>query len=335
MRTGVDGGTFGYYNSQRFETWERFKVANGSGTPVDVSLRVTGYNLQLPQPNLPIGALTVDLARDASPSLSPVVVGSTLNRLNDGTTFFPLLQVGSTVTMEVALGQQGLGPAGRPADGSSLWYEVFRGTIGNVKWGQFGTHVVSITVLDLGGVLQKMKSQAEYTYTAGTAIETVAQQILTNNGATWVSFSCPVATGKVLPNDVKPGLQKTVWEQLANLFRQAGMVLWWRYSGNSTLQLVAFEPPRNKTVVDQSFSIVTDYTQLEIDENDIGSTGYIVYYDENGVQQTIGPMPDSASIAKYGGQYGMERPFWIVLTADSPVGPPIFHHDEFQRERAG
>ena len=314
MREGVDAVTLALYLSQRFDTHERFRVANGSGALIDLQLRWVNYNLQKPQPNLPIGALTVDFARDASPSLSPAVTSSVLNRLNDGATFSPLLQIGRTVVMEVAL-------TAEKADttSSSVWYEVFRGTIANVKWPQFGSHIVSVAVLDLGGVLQKTKSETAYTYLAGTPIETVAQQILTNNGRGSIAFSCPVPTGKVLPNDVAPGLQKNVWEQLANLARQTGLVIWFRYSGTNTLELVMFAPERDKVVVDQSFEIVFDYTEMGVDEQEIGSTGYIVFFDENGVQQTIGPLVDEASIARYGGEYAMRRPFWIVLDPTSPV----------------
>lgn len=314
----MDGTTLALYLSQRFDSHIRLKVANGSGTLINLFGRYKGIQLEYPNPNLPIGGLTVDFVRETTQALSlaPFVQASTYNRLDDGVTYNPLLQIGRTITMEVALTAEG---ATRPADGASTWYEVYRGTISSVKWPQRYGRTASISCTDMGGLLQKSKSEAEYTYTAGTAIETAIQQVLTNNGHTWVTLSVPVATGKVLPNDYAPGLQKTVWEQVWALAQSMGWLIWFTYSGTNTLALTLFEPPRGKTTPDQDISIIHDFTDFGIDETQIGNVGYVRYYDENSVQQEIGPVEDAASIAAYGGSSGIRRTFWIVLAADSPV----------------
>lgn len=317
MRAGIDATTQALYLTQGFDSHIRIRVENGDGTLIDLQDRFKAYRLEAPTPNLPIGALSVDFVRETAltSSLAPFVQASTYNRLDDGVTYNPLLQLGRLVTMDVALTTEG---AARPG-GGGFWYEVFRGTITSVKWPQRYGRTASISCTDMGGLLQKSKSEAEFTYTAGTAIETVVQQVLTNNGHTWVTLDVPLATGKVLPNDYAPGLQKTVWEQVAALAQSMGWLIWFKYQSASDLRLALFEPPRGKTVADQTVSVIHEFTDFGINESDIGNVGYVRYYDEDGVQQQVGPVEDGASIIAYGGSSGIRRTFWIVLAPDSPV----------------
>jgi len=316
VRSGVDATTLALYNSQRFDSHSRIKVMNASGSMITVTDRCKGYRLEAPNPNLPIGALTLEFVRetDLAHSLAPFVTASLYNRADNGISYYPLLQIGTLVTKELALTAEGALP-----DGSSTWYEVFRGTISSVDWPSYAGRTATAVCTDIAGLLQKSKSETAYTYVHGTAIETAIQQVLTNNGYGWLPFSCPVATGKVLPNDYAPGIQKTVWEQVWSLAQSMGWLLWIRYTGTSTFALTLFEPPRDKTVPDQSFGFVHDYGSFGIQETDIGNVLYVRYYDGGGIQQQVGPLEDLASITTYGGPTALRRPRWIVLNPDSPV----------------
>jgi len=227
-----------------------------------------------------------------------------------------LLQLGRVVTLDVALTAVG---GTRPGDASSLWYQVFKGFITNVNWPKFESRQGSVQCSDLGGILKIQKSEVAYTYAAGTSIETAARAVLDNNGFTGIPLYFPAATGKVLPNDWAPGLQKTVWDQLWSLAQAMGWVCFFRYRGQNPVELTFFEPARSKSSSDMTLSHWWDFDALSISEDEVRNAGYLLYYDTDGVQQLIGPYEDSASLAKYGGAYGIRRPFWIALNEDSPV----------------
>lgn len=316
MRPGLDGATTTLYESGDFEMHTRLKVANGDGTLINLQGRYTGGTLTLPNPNAPIGSLSIDLLRETSAaganSLAPFVEASTLNRLDDGITYSPLLQIGRLTTLDVALTAKG---AARPVDGSALWFEVFRGHVVSVAWPGRESRAASIRCNDLGGVLQKTKSEVGYTYTSGTSIESAIRDVLDNNGWTSINTYTPVATSKVLSEDYAPGLQKTVWEQVWGLAQSIGWVCWFRYKADNTPYLTVFEPARTKVVPDMDVT-AWEFSQLGVDEEQIGNVGYGIFSDSAGVRQQAGPEEDAVSIAKYG---GIRRAFWIVLAEDSPV----------------
>src|SRR4029078_2030469 len=136
MRAGVDATTLALYTGQRFDSHIRIKVANGSGTLIDLFGRYRAFRLEQPNPNLPIAGLSVDFVRETTPgatSLAPFVQASTYNRLEEHATYRPPTLPGRLVTMEVHLTAE---KAARPADGSPYWYQVFRGTIAKVRWPQ-------------------------------------------------------------------------------------------------------------------------------------------------------------------------------------------------------
>src|SRR5690606_34798931 len=320
MRDGLDAATLALYTSGEFELHTRLGVENGSGTRVNLSGRYTKFDLRLPDPSQPIGSLSIDFIREttaasAVQSLAPTVVASNLNRLDDGVTYSPLLQLGRLVYFDVALTAVG---AERPDDASTLWYEVFRGYITRVDWPQWDSRRASIECNDQAGILEIAKSEQAYTYVAGTPIETVARQILDNNGFTDVPLYFPAATGKVLPNDYTPGLQKTVWSQLWALAQSMGWVAFYRYRGHNPPELTFFAPAREKTDPDMTVDAY-DFRALGINEQEVRNVGYLAFFDAVGAQQLIGPFENAASIAKYGGSKQIRRPFWIKLEEDSPI----------------
>jgi hypothetical protein len=321
LRSGLDGTTAALYASGEFDTHIKLSVENGSGTAVSVLPRVKSVRLTPPNPREPIAGLTVAFIRETTAaglttSLAPLVESSSFNKLNDGVTYSPLLQIGRVVVMHAALTAV---KAARPADGASTWYEVFRGVVAAVSWPSWDSREATIRCTDLGGILEKAKTEGQYTYLSGTSLETVARDILDNNGFTGVPIYFPVATGKVLPNDYAPQYQTTVWSQLWSLAQSMGWVAYYRYRSTNTYELTFFEPARDKVVPDMTISKWWDFPQLEINEEEVRNVGYLQYYDEAGIQKLLGPFEDSVSLAKYGGSLGIRRPFWIALTVDSPI----------------
>lgn len=321
MRSGLDAATLALYESGVFKTHTKLTVENGSGTQINLQGRYINLALSLPNTKEPIGSLEVLFVREFTKdgyatSLSPTIAGSSFNKLDDTTTYSPLLQLGRLVRLSVALTAKS---GSRPIDGSALWYEIFQGFISDVKWPQWEGHKASITCNGLGGILQIAKSETAYTYSAGTSLEDVAQAILDNNGFTDIELYFPAATSKVLPNDYAPGLQKTVWSQLWALAQSMGWVCFFRYRGSNPVELTFFEPARTKTVADMAVVKWWDWTALSINQEEVRNVGYVQYYDIDTGQQLIGPLENAASITKYGGSLGIRRPFWIALTEDSPV----------------
>ena len=317
MRAGVDAATLALYLGGSFDAHTRVRVANGSGTLVNLQGRYQGGALALPNPSTPIASLNLNFIRElnqtGTDSLAPYVRTSTFNRLNDGVTYSPLLQLGRLVTLEVALTAEG---GARPPDNSVLWYELFRGVIVRVHWPRRWEPVAGITCADMGYLLQQRKSEVAYTYAAGVPVETAIRQVLDNNGFTTVALNVPVATGKVLSNPYAPGRQKTTWEQVWALAQSIGYLIWYRYTGTGGLALTLFKPSRTKTVPDMTVAKLHDWQELSIDAEEIRNVGYLQYFDGNTQRQEVGPQENAASIAAYG---NIRRIFWIVLTESSPV----------------
>ncbi|HKB53501.1 MAG TPA: hypothetical protein VKD22_05820, partial [Ramlibacter sp.] len=317
MRPGIDGPTAALVALPYRDVHVRVEVANGSGTLIDLTSRCQSVMWTDPNPQQPIGSLDVVLVREnaaRTASLAPFVAASSLNVLDDGVTFSPLVQIGRAITLEIAFTAE---KAARPADDSALWYEVFRGRVGNVAWPQNYGGQASIHALDQGGRMQKEKAEAEHTYAAGTAVETVAQAALDDfYGAGTYTLSVPAASGAVLSNDYAPGQQKTLWQIVQELATSIGWVAWYRYSSRTASALTFFEPARTKAVSDATVPAIYSYDALSVDENEIANVLYGKYVDDVGAAQVVGPIESTASIAAYG---GIRRSAWIALGEDSAV----------------
>lgn len=319
MRAGLDADTLALVLGGQFDMHVRLRVANGSGTLRDLSPRLIDYSLEPPNPNTPVGSLTVSLTRESisgTDSLAPLVRGSALNKLDDGVTYFPLLQIGTRVVFDLALTAEG---GARPADASVLWYEKFRGVIISRAWPERQGRKVTIRCVDMAGVLHKRKSEAAYTYSAGTSLEEAIRQMLDNNGYETIALRVPTATGKVLSTDYAPGVQKTLWEQVWATAQSVGWLCWFEYEGPTDLALVLFEPPRSKTESDGEIPLLYDFVDLDTDDEELGNVLYGVGVGPGGERIEVGPVENPASLELYGGQDGIRRAFWIVLDETSPV----------------
>lgn len=319
MRSSLDGPTSTLYTGGAYDTHIRLKVENVDGTFISLEGRYNKLNVKFPDPQEPIGSMNVDILRDSTIggvtlSLAPLVEASDLNE-DDVGAYSPLLQIGRMVTLEANLTAVG---GARPADGDSTWYEIFRGVIGKVDWPDHDKHIVKIIIDGLGAVLQHAKSEDAYTYDAGTSLETVVSEVLSNNGHGSVPTFFPAATGKVLPNDWAPGLQKTVWAQIDDVAKSMGWVVYYRYRGQNPVELTVFEPARGKSVADHTVE-TDDFKMLSVDDAEVRNVGFLIYVDSDGIEQSLGPDVDSASLTKYGGSLGIRRPFWIKLDEFSPI----------------
>lgn len=317
MRTGLDGTTSALYLSGDYDTHMRVKIANGSGTLVDLTSRCKAAVCRLPDPREPIGSLELDFIRDSTAlgtagSLSPTVDASTFNKLDDTVTYSPLLQLGRLVTFEVILTAKG---AARPGDADVRWYEILRCVVARVQFPEYDSRTVTVKANGNGAILQHAKSEDFYTYAQGTSLEDVVDQVLLNNGFGGTAVAFPAPTGKVLPNTYAPGLQKTVWSQLKAIAQSMGWLVYYRYIGQNPQELTFFAPARTKVVADMTV-VADDFRTLDLDEAEVRNVGYLIYVDGAGVEQLLGPEENAASITKYG---GFRRIFWIKLDVNSPV----------------
>lgn len=321
MRSGLDAATRNLYVSEEYDIHTKLSVENGSGTQIYVHDRARQVEIKYPNPAEPIGSLTVDFYREntkegSTTSLAPTVGDSAYNRLDDEVTYSPLLQLGRIVRVEIALTSIG---GDRPAANAVTWYEIFHGYIIDVDWPKWEAGRARIRCHDLGGILQHQKTEAEYTYDAGTSIEAVVRSILDNNGFNYISTHFPVATGKVLSLNYAPGLQKTVWSQLSDMMAAIGWTLAFRYRARGAVELNFFEPQRTKDVLDLTLAHWWEFDALRISEAEVRNVGRVQYVDGDGNLQLEGPLENAASITKYGGSRNIRRPFWIVLDETSPV----------------
>lgn len=118
-----------------YQVGRRVKVANGSGTMIDLSSWVEEVDIDI-DIDQPVKGATIQFRRDAgtTQSLSPLRSDSTLNRLDDGTTYSPLLDVSRTVTIEIPTHLPGMIPGLHT--NSLLWS---RDLTNATAWGTSGT----------------------------------------------------------------------------------------------------------------------------------------------------------------------------------------------------
>jgi hypothetical protein len=168
MRPDLTGPQSTLLATGNFDTQLLLQVANGSGTLVNLSARVSGdqWTHKVPGPDNPIASFSVNLVRqilaNGTDSLAPLVADSLLNR-DDALAYSPLLEMGRVVVFSSVCVAAG---AARPADASFI--EQFRGRITYVSGPEeYGT--ITIQCTDEAGVLAKTWTEGA----AATAIQTV------------------------------------------------------------------------------------------------------------------------------------------------------------------
>lgn len=261
----------------------------------------------------PVMGCTIEFRRDhlTTLSLSPLRTDSTLNRLDDGVTFSPALDVHRRVTVEPATTALDVAPV------AGDYKLMFDGTISTVE---FARSPVSIVCRDKGATLVDhwVEALESYGSLAGVNVETVMQQL--NDrwlGAGIVPVWAPVSPAYL----ISPAYQQqrqSLMEALVALAQLPGWDL--RYvwdDGTSTFRLKFAEPDRTKTVPDYTFgpSGYIDVTRLDIDLTGIRNAIVIDYPflgDPSGRAQE--DTDDPTSVGRYG------RRFFFIQEADtSPI----------------
>lgn len=294
----------------------RLKVQNGSGTMIDLTTWMERIATD-DDIDRPIAALTVDFRRDhgTTLSLSPFRADSTLNRLDDGVTYSPQLDINRLVTFEAATTPIGTAPV------AGDYKLLFKGTIDVVN---FEKSPVSISCRDLGAPLVDRSVEAAASYgtgvpgsgVGGRAIEIVKQDIL---DAGFGGGAVPVYTPS------SPGFSINTYQQQKQSISDAEQALdqligwdsryWW--DGSTSAYRYTFQnPPRSKTTPDYTFSSsgYFDFTLLNLDLTNIRNAIQVSYRDSTTHARTTVTRTDATSITKYG------RRFFLMQEDDtSPI----------------
>jgi len=321
MRTDLVAGELTLLQSGAYDEHWRLKVANGSGTLIDISDRLKDGSVRLPDPDSPIGTAEVTLWREindtASDSLSPLVASS-YNVLDDGVTASPLIHIGRSATLELAVTARG---GARPADGSASWHEILGGFVKQPYWPKrYGD--IRIELHDRAYKLKRTFIEAPNTYAVATTIEATIQAVLDDvmgSGVYPVTVDDVAAggtTGSALSVNYLPDIVP-VWDAIQALAMSIGWVLWYRYNSSGVAVLTLTEPRRAKTVADYTFTLaqIADIEELTIIEEDIRNVVVVAYVDGSDADQSV-TAEDATSISTYG---GIRRYMKISEGTDSPI----------------
>lgn len=302
MRT-TPAGQITTMDGNNYSVHTRVQVKNGSGTFKDLS-SLSGYNwideVEWDEDiDQPVAQVRVRLWREVGAlSLAPLDTASTLNRLDDGLTYSPLLNLTREIKVEVAT----LAANATPAAGD--WVHVFHGYIDAIDWPKTESHV-EVVARDLGGKLADTFIETERTYgsTAGIAMETVIQSILTDN-STGVTLYTPTSPGFVITTYVQQ--KESVLDAARTLAQMIGWDVRYKWdSGTSTFRFTLYEPNRTKTLTDKTFNpnFYIDVQQLSIDVAGIRNVVKCIYTDTDTGARSSQSASNAASITKYGRRY--------------------------------
>ena len=289
----------------------RVKVANGSGTMIDVSSWVESVTRDR-DIDQPVSALKVAFRRDSgtTQSLSPFRTDSTLNRLDDGTTYSPLIDSGRAITYEVATTAIGVAPV------AGDYKLLFKGEIDE---NDFAKSPLVIDCRDQGGLLvdRWVESEAPYGSIPGVAVETVDQQVLDATlGASFVPVYTPASPSYLISPPYVQKLQSLMDASLA-LAQLPGFTTHYKWDdGTSSFRFTFYEPPRSKTVPDWTYTKgqYFEITSFKIDRKNIKNVIYLSYLDSATKTRLRIVVSDSTSITKYG-----RRPFFVTEGDTSPI----------------
>lgn len=288
----------------------RVKVKNGSGTYIDLSTWTESVEIDQ-DIEQPVSGCTVTFRRDSGTtlSLSPLRTDSTLNRLDNGTTYSPQLDVGRSITVEVATTPVGTAPV------AADYKLLFQGTIDIVN---FESSPVVVTCRDLGAPLVDRWIEQQLPYGGpAEALETVMQEILDAHlGAGAVPLYIPVSPSHVVPEYQQQ--RQSVMDAMQALAVLPGFDARYRWDdGTSTYRFTLHEPPRDKTVPDHTFgpSYYIEVTRVELDLTNIRNVVTVEYFIAGGGGGTASvTVSDAPSITKYGRRY-----FFIPEAPTSPI----------------
>jgi hypothetical protein len=277
----------------------RVKMTNGSGTMIDLTSWVekVSWDEDVDQP---VAGCTIEFRRDSftTQSLSPFRTDSTLNRLDDGVTYAPLLQLNRAVTIEVATTALGIFPQ---AGDMKL---LFQGAVSDFD---VAKSPVTVTCRDLGGKLvdRWVESEQNFGSGPGVALETVIQQELDAVlGAGAVTLYTPVSPAYA----ISPAFQQQK-QKLADAILALQQLRGWdaRYrwdDGTSAFRYTLLDPNRTKVIPDYTFgpSAYFDVSRLELALADIRNAIKLSYPTGGGNRATL-TVTDGPSITEFDRQF--------------------------------
>lgn len=290
---------------------KRVKIANGSGTMIDLSSWAEHVS---PDEDIdqPVSGLTVEFTRanGVLQTLAPLRTDSTLN-VKDDLTYAPQVDLVRRVTYEVATTASGVLPV---ADDYKL---LFDGTTSVVN---FAGSPIVVTCRDKGAVLvdRFVETPKRYGSDPGVAVETVMQSIHDDVlGVGVVPVYTPAPPGYLITPAYQQQIQSVMDADVA-LAQNPGWDVRYRWdNGTSAFRFTFKEPGRAKTVPDHTFgpSGYFDVTKLELAETDIRNVVIVSFRDsaDLGNRKTIA-VTDGPSITKYG-----RKPLVIIEGDSSPI----------------
>lgn len=257
----------------------------------------------------PISQLTLHLIRDdsATLSLAPLREDSTLNRLDNGVDYSPLIDAGRSVKVELATVALGTSPAG------SDWKLAFEGEIDS--WDDDRMPMV-VVVRDLGAKLADRWIESETKYTDTVTLEAAIQRVLDAGlGAGVVTLYTPVSPSfNVTPYTQKIESVMDACQALAQLPGWDVRYLW--DSGTSSFRFTLKEPPRTKTTPDRTFG-PSNYLTVErhrVDRTSVRNVVKVGYTDSATSARQYYTASDSTSITKYGRRF-----MFLEEATESPI----------------
>lgn len=307
MRT-FNAGSSAVLASPNRVTFARARVVNASGTVVDLSnyggtnwLVGADWGANIDEV-VPSAQLSFARMRNSTQSLAPLMSASTLN-VNDAAAYSVLLDAGAEIFLDTATLAQG---STLPASGSTEWLTQFYGEIDAVDWDK--PEIMVYARDKIGALLADrwIESEKPYGIEAGTAIETVMQDIHND----W-------ADGQAVQVPSSPGFLVTTYQQtqqsvleadrtLAQLIGYDARPQW--YNTTSSFAFVFSEPNRTASTAQWTFG-PGDYlnvTRLNISRENVRNVVTVKYTLSStagsttaGQRQTY-TASDSTSISRFG-----------------------------------
>lgn len=270
----------------------RVEVENGDGTLVDVTSRLVGwsYGQQVDDLHDP-GSFRFSRG-EGTDSLAPLYQASEWNRLDDGETYSPLLQLGRTLVFSAMTTALGEAPAS--------YVEVYRGRIRRVN---DKSSPIQVDCWDsLADTLHKKQIREPISYgdEGGDAtLEEVIQGVLDDNGTGVTLWAPTPSDAGVLPYEQK---RESVLQAVRTLAETIGWTTRSRWDeASGAFRWALYEPDRTASTPVWSFGpdryVATPESDRAVD--DVRNVIEVEYTDaETGARGTV-EASDPVSIAEY------------------------------------
>lgn len=310
MRSTTAGEITTLDSTSRRETL-RVKVANGSGTMIDLTSWVESYSIDH-DVDQPVSGATIAFTRanGTTQSLAPLRTDSTLN-VDDAAAYAPIIDLNRAITIEVATTD--IGAAIVAGD----YKMMFDGTIDIVDWA--ATPIVATCRDGMAALVDRWVEDTAYygSSPVGTNLEVVMEDIADDVfGAGVEPVFTPISPAYAVNKYQQQ--EMSVMDAWTDLVQLRGMDIREKWDdGTSAFRHTLYEPDRAKVIPDHTFIPSKYFTisQLTLELTNIRNVVQVTFKDSanlgnrNKVTVTDGP-----SITKYG------RRFFRMQEADtSPI----------------